>query len=148
MVEEKEKELTEKIIQINRVSKKVRGGNKIGFSALVAVGNKEGKVGIGLGKAPDVRSAIQKAVRQAKKNMFKIPLKGTTIPHPVKIKRGASKILLQPAPPGAGLIAGGPVRVVAELAGIEDMSAKILGTTNKLSNTYTTITALKKLRKN
>lgn len=142
-----EKEFSEKIIQINRVAKKIKGGNRIGFSVLVALGDKEGKVGIGLGKAPDVRSSIQKAVRRAKKNMFKVPLRGTTIPHPVKIKRGASKILLQPAPQGAGLIAGGPVRVIAELAGIKDLSAKILGTTNKLSNTYTTIAALKGLKK-
>lgn len=141
-----EKEFVEKIIQVNRVSKKIKGGNKIGFSVLVAVGDKEGKVGISLGKAPDVRSAIQKAVRRAKKKMFKITLQGTTIPHQVKIKRGAAKILLKPAPPGTGLIAGGPVRIVAELAGIKDMSAKILGTRNKLSNTTTTLAALKKLQ--
>lgn len=141
-----EKEFSEKIIQVNRVSKKVKGGNKIGFSVLVAVGNKEGKVGIGLGKAPDVRSAIQKAVRRAKKNIFEVPLQGTTIPHQVRIKRGAAKILLKPAPTGAGLIAGGPVRIVAELAGIKDLSAKILGTRNKLSNTTTTLAALKKLK--
>ncbi len=141
-----DKEFTEKIIQVNRVAKKVKGGNRIGFSVLVAVGDKKGKVGIGLGKAPDVRSAIQKAVRRAKKNIFEVPLKGTTIPHPLKIKSGAAKILLKPAPPGAGLIAGGPVRIIAELAGIRDISAKILGTTNKLSNTSTTIEALKKLK--
>lgn len=144
MVEEKE--FSEKIIQVNRVSKKVKGGNKIGFSVLVAVGNKENKVGIGLGKAPDVRSAIQKAVRRAKKNMFEVSLRGTTIPYQVKIKRGAAKILLKPAPPGAGLIAGGPVRIIAKLAGIKDLSAKILGTNNKLSNARTTVAALKKLK--
>lgn len=141
-----EKELAEKIIQINRVAKKIKGGNRIGFSVLVAVGDKAGKVGIGLGKAPDVRSSIQKAVRQAKKNMFKVPLKDATIAYPIKIKRGASKILLKPAPPGAGLIAGGPVRIIAELAGIKDLSAKILGTNNKLSNAHATVAALKKLK--
>lgn len=141
-----EKELSEKIIQVNRVAKKVKGGSRIGFSVLVAVGDKGGKVGIGLGKAPDVRSAIQKAVRRAKKDMFEVPLKDTTIPYEVKIKRRAAKLLLKPAPPGVGLIAGGPVRIIAELAGIKDMSAKILGTRNKISCTYATIEALKKLK--
>ncbi len=143
---EKEKEFSEKIIQVNRVSKKVKGGSRIGFSVLVAVGNKEGRVGVALGKAPNVRDAIQKAIRRAKKNMFEVSLQGTTIPHQVKIKRGAAKILLKPAPTGAGLIAGGPVRIIAELAGIKDLSAKILGTNNKLSNAHATIEALKKLR--
>ena len=144
--EEKDKEFTEKIIQVNRVSKKTKGGNKIGFSVLGVVGNKKGKVGAGLGKAPDVRTAIQKAFRKAKKEVFEVSLQGTTIPHQVKIKRGAAKILLKPAPEGAGLIAGGPVRIIAELVGIKDISSKILGTTNKLSNTMTTLAALKKLK--
>jgi len=141
-----DKEFVEKIIRINRVSKKVKGGNKISFSVLAAVGDKKGKVGVGLGKAPDVRTAIQKAMRKAKKEVFENALQGTTIPHQVKIKQGAAKILLSPAPAGAGLIAGGPVRIIAELVGIKDMSAKILGTTNKLSNTTATLTALKKLK--
>jgi small subunit ribosomal protein S5 len=141
-----EKDFSEKIINIRRVAKKISGGNKIGFSVLAAVGDKKGKVGAGLGKAADVRSAIQKAVRRAEKNIFEVPLRGTTIPHSVKVKRGAAKILLRPAPPGAGLIAGGPVRILAELAGIKDLSAKILGTTNKLSNTTATLSALKKLK--
>ena len=144
--EEKNKEFTEKIIQVNRVSKKVKGGNKIGFSVLAAVGDKKGKVGAGLGKAPDVRTAIQKAFRKAKKQMFEVALQGTTIPHQVNIKQGAAKIMLKPAPAGTGLIAGGPVRIVAELVGIKDLSAKILGTTNKLSNTTATLAALKKLK--
>jgi small subunit ribosomal protein S5 len=145
-MEDKEKELVEKIIHIRRVSKKVKGGNKIGFSVLAAVGDKKGRVGVGLGKASGVREAIQKSFRQAKKNVFRVNLQETTIPHQVRIERGAAKILLKPAPSGAGLIAGGPVRIIAELAGIEDMSAKILGTRNKLSNTTTTIAALKKLK--
>jgi len=144
--EEKDKEFTEKIIQVNRVSKKVKGGNKIGFSVLAAVGNKKGKVGAGLGKAPDVRTAIHKAFRKAKKEVFEVSLQGTTIPHQIRIKRGAAKILLKPAPAGTGLIAGGPVRIIAELVGIKDLSAKIFGTTNKLSNTTTTLAALKKLK--
>ncbi len=143
---EEDKEFTEKIVQVNRVSKKVSGGNKIGFSVLAVVGNKKGKVGAGLGKAPDVRTAIQKAFRKAKKQVFEVSLQGTTIPHQVKIKKGAAKILLKPAPAGTGLIAGGPVRIIAELVGIKDLSAKILGTTNKLSNTTATLAALKKLK--
>jgi len=143
--EEKE-QLSEKIIQVNRVSKKVKGGNRIGFSVLVAVGDKKGRVGVGLGKAPDVSSAIKKSMRKAKKNLIEVPLSGTTIPHEVKVKKGAAKILLKPAPPGSGLIAGGPVRIIAELVGIKDMSAKILGTRNKISCVYATIEALKKLK--
>lgn len=145
-MDRKEKEFTEKIINIRRVSKKIKGGNKIGFSVLSAVGDKKGRVGVGLGKAPGVREAIQKSTARARKNLIKVSLSGTTIPHPVKVKRGAAKVLLQPAPPGAGLIAGGPVRIIAELVGIKDMSAKILGARNKLSNTTATLAALKKLK--
>ena len=142
----RDKEFVEKIIRVNRVSKKIKGGNKLGFSVLAAVGDKKGRVGAGLGKAPDVRTAIHKAFRKAKKEVFTVSLAGTTIPHEVKIKRGAAKILIKPAPAGTGLIAGGPVRIIAELVGIKDLSAKILGTTNKLSNTMTTLAALKKLK--
>lgn len=144
MVEEKE--FSEKIVQINRVSKKTKGGNKFGFSVLVVVGDKRGRVGVGLGRARDVPSAIRKAIEKAKRNFYTIPLKGTTIPHEVKIKRGAAKLLLKPAPPGAGLIAGGTVRAVVELAGVKDVSIKVLGTNNKLSNVYATLEALKKLK--
>ena len=143
---QKDKEFVEKIIRVNRVSKKVKGGNKLGFSVLAAVGDKKGRVGVGLGKAPDVRTAIQKAFRKAKKEVFEVSLEGATIPHQVKIKRGAAKILIKPAPAGTGLIVGGPVRIIAELVGIKDMSSKILGTTNKLSNTMTALAALKKLK--
>lgn len=138
-------EFSEKIVQINRVSKKVKGGNRIGFSALVAIGDRKGQVGVGLGKASDVASAIKKGISRAKKNLIAVPLSQTTIPHEIKVKRGAAKILLKPAPPGAGLIAGGPVRVIAELAGIKDMSSKILGTRNKLSCVNATMEALRKL---
>lgn len=143
---QKDKEFTEKIIRVNRVSKKSKGGNKLGFSVLAAVGDKKGRVGVGLGKAADVRTAIQKAFRKAEGQVFEVSLAGATIPHQVKIKRGAAKILIKPAPAGTGLIAGGPVRIIAELVGIKDLSAKILGTTNKLSNTMTALAALKKLR--
>lgn len=141
-----EKEFEEKVIQVNRVSKKTKGGNRIAFSVLTVVGDRQGRVGVGLGKAPDVSSAIRKGVRRAKKNLFKIPLKGKTIPHQVLVKKGAAKILIKPAPPGTGLITGGPVRAVVEAAGISDLVSKILGTRNKASNVYATFEALKKLR--
>lgn len=140
------KEFEEKVVQVNRVSKKTKGGNRIGFSVLMVVGNRKGKVGVGLGKAPDVSLAIRKGIRKAKKNLLEVPLRGDTIPHEILIKNGASKILIKPAPPGTGLITGGPVRVVAEAAGIKDMVSKILGTRNKASNVYTTFEAFKKLR--
>ncbi len=139
-------EFEEKIIKINRVSKKTKGGNKISFSVLAVIGDKKGKVGVGFGKAPDTVSAIQKAIRLGKRNLFKISLKGNTIPHEVYIKRGAAKILLKPAPDGTGVIAGGAVRAVVDAAGIKNIVAKILGTRKKISNVYATIAALKKLK--
>lgn len=139
-------ELIEKVIQVNRVSKKTKGGNKISFSVLTVVGDGKGNVGVGLGKALDVTGAIKKSFKQARKNWFKVLLRGTTIPHEVKIKRGAAKILLKPAPAGTGIIAGGPVRVVVEAAGIKDIVAKILGTSNKASNVYASLEALKSLK--
>jgi small subunit ribosomal protein S5 len=139
-------EFDEKVVQVNRVSKKTKGGNKIGFSVLVVLGDKKGRVGVGLGGAPDVSSAVKKAVLYAKKHLFTVPLKGTTIPHVVFVKLGAAKVMLKPAPPGAGVIAGGPVRAVVEAAGIRDVVSKILGTSNKASNVYATMAALKKLK--
>lgn len=139
-------EFEEKIIQVNRVSKKTKGGNRISFSVLTVVGDKKGQVGVGLGKAPDVVAAIRKGISRAKKNLIDVPMKGTTITHEVRIKRGAAKILLKPAPPGTGIIAGGPIRAVVEVAGIHDIVAKILGTTNKASNVYATIEALQRLK--
>jgi small subunit ribosomal protein S5 len=141
------KEFEETVVQINRISKKTRGGNQIRFSALVVVGDKKGRVGAGLSKAPDVRSAIRKAIEQAKKKMIKVPLRGTTIPYSVREKFSAAKILLKPAPPGSGIIAGGPIRVVLESAGAVDASGKILGTKNKISNVYATIKALETISK-
>jgi len=141
-----DEEFSEKVVQVNRVSKKTTGGNKIGFSILVVVGDKKGKVGVGLGKAADVASAIRKASSYAKKHMVKIPLVRTTIPHEIRIKLGAAKILLKPAPPGTGIRAGGSVRAVVEAAGIKDIVSKILGTDNKASNVYATFAALQKLK--
>lgn len=138
-------EFDEKVVHINRVSKKTKGGNRIGFSALIVVGNRKGKVGVALGKAPDTLSAIKKGIRKAKKKMIKIPMKGTTIPFPLEVKRGAAKVLLKPAPGGTGVIAGGAVRAVVEAAGIRDIVAKILGTKNKTSNVHATFKALTKM---
>lgn len=140
------KEFEEKVIQISRVSKKTKGGNKIGFSVLMVVGDKKGKVGVGLGKATDVVSAIRKGIKKAKKKMIKVPLDGTTIPFPIMVKKGAGYVLLKPAPTGSGVIAGGPVRAVVEAAGIRDISSKILGTDNQASNVYATFEALNQIQ--
>jgi small subunit ribosomal protein S5 len=140
-------EYEEKVIQIKRISKKTQGGNQIRFSALVVVGDKKGKVGVALSKAQDVRGAISKAMSAAKRRLQKIPLAGTTIPFSIKEKFSAAKVLLKPAPPGSGIIAGGPVRVVLEAAGVRDASAKILGTKNKASNVYATLEALRSISK-
>ena len=136
------KEFEETVVQINRISKKTKGGNQIRFSALVVVGDRKGKVGVGLAKATDVRNAIRKSVEAAKRKMIVVPLAGTTIPYSVNEKFSAAKILLKPAPPGSGIIAGGPMRVVLEAAGVRDAVGKILGTKNKISNVYATLKAL------
>ncbi len=133
----------EKIIQVSRVSKKTKGGNKIGFSVLMVVGDKKGKVGVGLGKAPDVSSAIRKGALVARKHLIEVPIINTTIPFRVDVKLGAAKIILKPAPRGSGVIAGGAVRSVVTAAGIENISSKVLGTNNKASNVYATIEALR-----
>ncbi len=135
----------EKIVQVSRVSKKTKGGNKIGFSVLMVVGNKAGKVGVGLGKAGDVSSAIRKGVALAKKHAIEVPIVNGTIPFEFYIKLGAAKVLLKPAPLGSGVIAGGAVRSVVSLAGIENISSKVLGSDNKASNVYATIEALQRL---
>ncbi len=142
-------ELADKVLVINRVAKKIKGGDKIGFAALVAVGNRNGKVGLGYGKALDLRSAISKANSQAKRKIFTVVLNGSTIPRRVVIKDGAVEILLMPAPRGAGLISGGVVRSILELAGVKDVSTKIIGTGNPMINAQATVRALEKLsRKN
>jgi len=140
------KEFEEKIVQVNRVSKKTKGGNNIGFSVLVVVGDKKGRVGVGLGKAPTVVNAIRKGSAYAKKHLITVAMRKKSIPHEIYIKVGAAKVLLKPAPPGTGVIAGGPVRAVVGAAGIRDIVAKILGTDNQASNVYATFAALQKLR--
>jgi len=136
------KEYEETVIDVNRISKKTKGGNQIRFTALVVVGDRKGKVGVAHSKATDVRNAIRKAITAAKRRMIKVPLKGTTIPYSVTEKFSAAKVLIKPAPPGSGIIAGGAIRVVMEAAGIMDASGKILGTENKISNVYATLKAL------
>lgn len=139
------REFEEKVVQVNRVSKKTKGGNKISFSVLVVIGDKKGRVGVGLGKAKDVASAIRKAVSYAKKHLITVPIKNGTIESDIYIKLGAAKVLLKPAPEGSGVIAGGAVRVVVEAAGIRNISSKVLGTKNQASNVYATLEALKRL---
>jgi len=139
-------EYYEKVVQVNRVSKKTKGGDKRSLSVLVVVGDRKGKVGVGLGKAADVQSAVRKATSYAKRHMITVPLKeDRTILHQINIKLGAAKLILKPAPKGTGVIAGGPVRVVVEAAGIHDVVSKILGTNNKASNVYATLQALREL---
>lgn len=144
-IDRRQDEFEEKIVQVSRVSKKTKGGNKIGFSALAVVGDGKGKVGVGLGKAPDVSSAIRKGVLTAKKNLVEVPITNGTIPFEFYIKLGAAKVLIKPAPPGSGVIAGGAVRSVVTAAGIHNISSKVLGTKNKASNVYATIEALRLL---
>ncbi len=139
-------EFFERVVQVNRVSKKTKGGDKRSLSVLVVVGDRKGRVGVGLGKATEVQAAVRKATSYASKHLIKVNLKGRTIPHPILVKNGAARVLLKPAPIGTGVIAGGAVRVVVEAAGIHDVVSKILGTKNKASNVYATLEALSKLK--
>ena len=139
--------IEEKVLLIKRVSKKITGGNYVTFSALVAVGDRKGKVGVGLGRALEVPPAIKKAIAYARKHMITVPMKGKTITHEIRLKYKASYILLKPAPEGTGLKVGSVVRVILDLAGIENASGKIIKSRNQTVNTYAVIKALSKLKK-
>ena len=137
--------LKEKMIAVNRVTKVVKGGRRFAFTALVVVGDGEGLVGVGYGKAKEVPAAIAKGVEDAKKNFFRIPRAGSTIPHPVQGEAAAGVVLLRPAAEGTGVIAGGPVRAVLECAGVHDVLSKSLGSSNTLNIVHATVAALKQL---
>ena len=143
--EKPQSEWTERVVQIRRVTKVVKGGKKLSFRAVVIVGNKKGQVGVGCAKASEVIIAIQKAIADGRKNLITVPIFKTTIPHPITGRSGSGEVMLKPASQGTGIIAGGSVRLVLELAGIENILSKSLGSKSPLNAAYATIEALKSL---
>ncbi|MDD5510567.1 MAG: 30S ribosomal protein S5 [Dehalococcoidales bacterium] len=138
--------LTDKLVYVNRVSKVMKGGKRLSFSALVVTGDGNGYVGVGTGKAKEVPLAINKANANARRNLIKVPMAGSTIPHEIVVKFGATRVLLKPAAPGTGIIAGSSVRVIMESAGVKDILTKSLGSSNRVNMAKATILALTKLR--
>ena len=145
-MEEKAVELKEKVVAINRVAKVVKGGRTFRFSALVVVGDENGHVGVGNGKASEVPDAIKKAIEDAKKNLVTVPIVGTTVPHEYVGEFGSAKVMLKPAAEGTGVIAGGSVRPVLELAGYKDIRTKVIGTNNPRNVVYATISGLSNMK--
>ena len=139
-------ELADRVVRVNRVAKVVKGGRKFSFSALIVVGDMNGRVGAGIGKAREVTEASRKGMEVAKRNMITVPMVGTTIPHEVRLKLGAARIMLKPAAPGTGVISGGAMRAVIETAGIKDILTKSHGTNNPINTVRATLAALQQLR--
>lgn len=144
--EQQDNQFEERVVSINRVTKVVKGGRRFRFAALVVIGNKQGEVGFGTGKAAEVPDAIKKAVEDAKVNMIKVPIVGATIPHAITGNYGAGKVFMKPASEGTGIIAGGAVRAVFELAGINDILSKSIGSSTPINMVRATFAALKELR--
>ena len=141
-----EKEFEERVVKINRITKVVKGGRRMRFAALVVVGDKKGRIGFGTGKAKEVPDAIKKAIEEAKKNLITVPIVGTTIPHEFVGRFGSASVMLKPGAEGTGIIAGGSVRPVLELAGYKDINSKVIGTNNPRNVVYATIEALKSMK--
>jgi len=144
--EQKDGDLQEKLVQVNRVAKVVKGGRIFGFTALTVVGDGNGRVGFGRGKAREVPAAIQKAMEQARRNMISVDLNGTTLQYPIKARHGASKVYMQPASEGTGVIAGGAMRAVLELAGVHNVLAKCYGSTNPVNVVRATVKGLASMK--
>ena len=145
-MEEKSVELKETVVAINRVAKVVKGGRTFRFSAVVVVGDEQGHIGVGNGKAAEVPDAIKKAIEEAKKNLIEVPIVGTTIPHEYVGRFGSASVMLKPGAEGSGVIAGGSVRPVLELAGYKDIKTKVIGTNNPRNVVYATLDALKNMQ--
>lgn len=135
-----------KVLDVARVTRVVKGGKRFSFKVIVVVGDRKGKVGVGVGKGSDTTGGVEKAIRDARKNLVTIPMTGATIPHEIKLKYGSARVLLKPAKRGKGIVAGGAIRVVCDLAGLKDVSAKMLGSNNKLNNARATLMALSMLK--